>query len=117
MNSGHGDHDMILHGIVGWNIQGLGAEKVSNPYFNEYLCDISCRNTTQPADAAPPLIAFVEPKRGADPAVLRNFTSYHSACTERLPEENFSTVSCEDGGATLYVHDRSAKRPYHSSIP
>ena len=58
---------------------------------------------------APALIAFVEPKRRADPAVLKNFTAYHSARTERLAEDGgFSTVSCEDGGATLYVHDRAA---------
>ena len=59
--------------------------------------------------ASPALIAFVEPKRGADPAVLKNSTAYHNARTERLAEEGgFSTVSCEDGGATLYVHDRAA---------
>ena len=47
--------------------------------------------------------------RGVDPAVLRNFTAYNSARIERLPEEDgFSTVACEDGGATLYVHDRAA---------
>ena len=84
------------------------------------ISDISCTNTTQHADVAPSfirqaqiplpaLVAFVEPKRGADPAVLKNFTAYHSARTERLAEEGgFSTVSCEDGGATLYVHDRAA---------
>ena len=58
---------------------------------------------------APALVAFVEPKRDGDPAVIRNFTAYHSARIERVPEENgFSTVSCEDGGATLHVHDRAA---------
>ena len=120
MNSGHGDHDTVLHSIVGWNIQGLGAEKVSDPHFHEYLCDTSCRNAAKHVDAAPPfirqaqiaspaLIAFVEPKRGADPAVLKHYKAYHSARTERVAEEGgFSTVACEDGGATLYVHDRVA---------
>ena len=58
---------------------------------------------------APALVAFVETKRGGDPSVIRNFTAYHSARIERVPEENgFSTVSCEDSRATLYVHDRAA---------
>ena len=57
----------------------------------------------------PALVAFVETKRGGDPSVIRNFTAYHSARIERVPEENgFSTVSCEDSRATLYVHDRAA---------
>ena len=33
--------------------------------------------------ASPALIAFVEPKRGADPAVLKHFTAYHSIALAR----------------------------------
>ncbi len=31
--SGHGEHNTVLLGMVGWNIQGLGGDKVSDTYF------------------------------------------------------------------------------------
>ena len=94
--------------MVGWNIRGFTPEKLSDPQFHEYLKAGSI-GASRTVGAEPTLIACVEPKRGGDPLKFKNYMIFHSPRTERGTDgAGTATVTCEDGGATLFVHDRAA---------
>ena len=94
--------------MVGWNIRGFTPEKLSDPQFLEYLKAGSI-GASRTVGAEPTLIACVEPKRGGDPVKFKNYTTFHSPRTERGTDRaGIATVTCEDGGATLYVDGRAA---------
>ena len=94
--------------MVGWNVQGFSAEKVSDPHFHEYL-KAGSNGASRTAGAEPTLTACVEPKRGGDPVKFKNYTTFHSPRTERGTDgAGNAIVTCEDGGATLYVHERAS---------
>ena len=94
--------------MVGWNIRGFTPEKLSDPQFHEYLKAGSI-GASRTVGAEPTLIACVEPKRGGDPVNFKNYKTFHSPRTERETDgAGNATVTCEDGGATLYVHERAS---------